>query len=103
MNLYLVRRTDAVDWDQHRSLVVSAESEEQARWIHPAALEGFSVNNFDVDYAEKSKEYFDEDAEHRYNGWRWVKPSQVHTLSVTLIGTTHLTVPTIIVTDDSSA
>ena len=35
MNLYLLRRTDPVDYDTYDSAVVCAESEAHARDIHP--------------------------------------------------------------------
>jgi len=35
MNLYLITRTDCVDYDEYDSAVVCAESEAHARDIHP--------------------------------------------------------------------
>ena len=35
MNLYLLKRTDKWDYDQYDSAVVAAESENEAKKIHP--------------------------------------------------------------------
>lgn len=35
MNLYLIKRTDKINRDEYDSAVVAAETEEQARKIHP--------------------------------------------------------------------
>jgi len=36
MNIYLISRPDSVDYDEYDSAVVAAETEEQARFIHPS-------------------------------------------------------------------
>lgn len=35
-SLYLVERTDKVTWDEYDSFVVCAESEDEARRVHPS-------------------------------------------------------------------
>lgn len=35
MNLYLISRSDKVDWDEYRSAVVVAENADIARRMHP--------------------------------------------------------------------
>lgn len=40
-SLYLVKRTDNVTWDEYDSFVVCAESEDEARRVHPSGGEFF--------------------------------------------------------------
>jgi len=35
MKLWLIHQTRNTDWDTYDSAVVSAETEEEAKWIHP--------------------------------------------------------------------
>ena len=35
MNIYLLKRTDDIGWDEYKSCIVCAENEEEARSIHP--------------------------------------------------------------------
>ena len=52
-SLYLVERTDKITWDEYDSFVVCAESEDEARRVHPSGLEFF-----EDDMSEQSKRYF---------------------------------------------
>lgn len=52
-SLYLVKRMDNVTWDEYDSFVVCAESEDEARRVHPS---GGSF--FEDDMSEQSKRYF---------------------------------------------
>lgn len=98
MNLYLLKRTDGVDWDEYAGMVVAAASEDAARKLHPAAL-NLSDHHPDEDHADVSmNEYFlDEDAGPR--NWGWVALDKVSTLTVALLGTAVHTKATVILTD----
>lgn len=98
MNLYLVKRTDCIDWDEYAGMVVAAASEDAARQLHPAALH-LSDHHPDKRHDDVSmNEYFlDEDVSSRQ--WGWVNLDEVSTLTVTMIGTAVYTEPTVILTD----
>jgi len=49
MRLYLVRRTDRVDWDEHDGAVIAASGEGDAELQALANLEGFTADNFTVE------------------------------------------------------
>lgn len=55
-SLYLVKRTDNVTWDEYDSFVVCAESEDEAKRVHPNG--GMF---FEDDMSEQSKRYFKSD------------------------------------------
>lgn len=63
-NLYLVKRTDEVGYEEYDSMVVAASSEDEARTTHPDG-------RWDEEWA----------------GWSWVFISDIESLSVELIGT----------------
>ena len=53
MNIYLVERTDKIDYDQYTGFVCAAESEDQARHMNPTYDGEFDNNlyyNFDRSY-----------------------------------------------------
>ena len=53
MNIYLVERTDKIDYDQYTGFVCVAESENQARLMNPTYDGEFDNNlyyNFDCSY-----------------------------------------------------
>lgn len=68
--LYLVERTDKVTWDEYDSFVVCAESEDEARRVHPSG-----VSFFEDDMSEQSKRYFK-------SSWT----DKIETLEVSCIG-----------------
>lgn len=83
MNLYLISQTENLTYDTYDSAVVAAESEAQARDIHPSGKERIR--------AHESKDCWEERPhagarwhrlDHCCDGWT-SKPSKV---SVTLIG-----------------
>lgn len=55
-SLYLVERTNKIIWDQYDSFVVCAESEDEARRVHPSGR-----MFFEDDMSEQSKRYFKSD------------------------------------------
>lgn len=69
-SLYLVKRTDNVTWDEYDSFVVCAESEDEARRVHPSGGEFF-----EDDMSEQSKRYFK---------WWWT--DKIETLEVICVG-----------------
>ena len=69
-SLYLVERTDKVTWDEYDSFVVCAESEDEARRVHPSGR-----RFFEDDMSEQSKQYFKS---------YWT--DKIETLEVTCIG-----------------
>lgn len=99
MNIYLVERTDGFGFEEYRNLVVAAENEEDARHMHPALFDRRDKNDFDIDHLTLSKKDI---ADGDWQEWAWVPLSKLSTmLRVTLIGTSHLTTPTIILVDNS--
>jgi hypothetical protein len=99
MNLYLVERTDGFGLEEYRNLVVAAENEDDARHMHPCHFDHRGKSDFGIDHLAMSKKDIAEDD---WREWAWMKPSELSTmLRVTLIGTSHLTTPTIILVDDS--
>lgn len=69
-SLYLVKRTDNVTWDEYDSFVVCAESEDEARRVHPSG--GMF---FEDDMSEQSKRYF-----------KWCWTDKIETLEVICVG-----------------
>lgn len=74
MNLYLLKRTDKVSWDEYDSAVVKAASEEEARLIHPSMY---------GNYKWKNNAWFFNDLKQESYAHGWTDPSKI---SVTLIG-----------------
>ena len=74
IKLYLVRRTDEIRWDEYDSFVVCAESEDEARRVHPSG-EGFFGENL----MDDSRNYF-----------KWTWTDKIDTLNVTCIGIANL-------------
>jgi hypothetical protein len=70
--LYLVSRNDSWGYDEYSEFVVCASSEDEAKRTHPSGA--FS----EADWIDK------EGYNTKYHGW--VKPSQIDTLTVKLIG-----------------
>jgi hypothetical protein len=71
MNIYLVARTDKIDYDEFDAFIVAANTEEEARNTHP----------------------YDNNQTPEYNpwdqpSWSWITKKEIPTLKVTLIGTT---------------
>lgn len=99
MNLYLVERTDDRGFEEYRSLVVVAENEDDARQMHPSLFDPGIDRGFGKDHLAMSKK---EIAENEWHEWAWVPLNKLSTmLRVTLLGTTHLTTPTIVLVDNS--
>mgnify|MGYP003463396401 CR=1 FL=1 len=71
MNIYLVARTDRVDYDEFDSFVVIAKTEEEAKNIHPYY---------------KEEEDAKEEAWYWKNSHSWVKKDDLYSLTITLIG-----------------
>jgi len=65
MNIYLLTQDINNDYDTYDAVVVSAESEEEARLMHP--------HGFDITKASAHDD-------------SWVKPDQIDRIKVTLIG-----------------
>lgn len=95
MNLYLVERTDAIDWDNYKGMVVAASSEDEARQLHPCLLSGHG--NDQRQHIQISREDFFVDE--RGSHWGWVSVDNVSTLRVTLIGTAIHTEATVVLAD----
>jgi len=74
LNLYLIERTDTIDYDQYKSAVVAATSEDDARNIHPSTK---SIVPEDTDSITTDTYYILES---------WISLTQVGTLKVTLLG-----------------
>jgi len=98
MNLYLLKRTDGVGWDDYRGMVVAADSEEDARKLHPAVLD-LSEHYPDKQHAETSMNEYFLDTRSSRRQWGWVALDQVSTLTVALIGTSVYTEARVILTD----
>lgn len=64
MNIYLIKRTDTIGYDEYDSAVVIAEDDEKARHIHPGGYGKF------------------ENGEWSMGGYAWAMPQS---LEVTLI------------------
>jgi len=96
MNLYLVKRSDHVDFDEYAGMVVAAESEEAARHLHPAAIDSSDLYPGKKHAETSMNEYFlDPDA----GQWGWVALDKVSTLAVTLLGHAVHTEATVVLTD----
>jgi len=99
MNLYLVERTDAFGLEEYRNLIVATENEDDARHMHPFHFDRRDKSDFGIDHLAMSKKDI---AEGEWEEWAWVPLSKLSTMiRVTLIGTSHLTTPTIILVDNS--
>jgi hypothetical protein len=62
MAIYLVRRTDHVDWDEDISFVVRAQNASDARAVAVAAANESSVSSFSDDQKSTVEEVFKEGA-----------------------------------------
>lgn len=93
MNIYKVERTDGQDWDEFGSMVVIAASDEAARLLHPVLY--WSRDRDEVlDCNKESLEEFEWESKRVHPAWVLLK--DVHTLRVTLVGTTHLSTAVIL-------
>ena len=73
MNIYKIERSDEVGYDEFDSMIVAANSEDDAKSIHPYDHADNLTINFDNDYGS------------------WVKKAEIDTLlNVTCIGETEL-------------
>jgi len=80
MNLYIVSRTDTVDYDEFDSVVVAAESEDDARSIHPS---GYVISG-DFWMGFRQGDFYPVSA----YCYGWVAPGYIDTLKVKHIGST---------------
>jgi len=88
MNLYLISQTINNGYDTYDSAVVCAESEDEARKIHPSNFvthhrdgKWYGTHALCVDEAENGKEYETE------NGYcSWIPFDAIHKLDVELLG-----------------
>lgn len=80
MKLWLVSRTDRVGYDEYDSMVVAAETEEEARKIHPSD----HLSNMGVFY-DNGWKWVIGGVLREYSGDSWANPDQ---LTVEYLGTT---------------
>ncbi|QXO10188.1 hypothetical protein pEaSNUABM37_00229 [Erwinia phage pEa_SNUABM_37] len=99
MNIYKVERIGPADWDEFRGMVVSAASEDAARLLHPALYWRLSDGEV-LDCIKESPEEFEWESK-RYQP-AWVLLKDVHTLRVTLVGTSHTPSTTVVLADYKS-
>ncbi|AUG86308.1 hypothetical protein FDJ23_gp201 [Erwinia phage vB_EamM_Desertfox] len=94
MNLYIVKRDDrAVDFEQCAGMVVAASSEDEALRLHPMVLDSSHPDNAERHLAESAENFEDGTL------YGWPSQDRFHELTITLIGTTHLTVPQVLLHD----
>jgi len=81
MKLFLLTRTDRIGWDEFISAVVSAESDKEARKIHPSPF---------VTHCRKGVLYGTDDkgVEYRCGNNSWLTPENTKELKVKYLGET---------------
>lgn len=77
MNIYLVSRTDNIGYDEYDSIVVAAESEEDARIIDPSDFSG---------HVDNLRGTYDADGKYISCHDNWPMRSNVHELEVKKVG-----------------
>lgn len=76
MNIYSVKRTDTIGWDEYDSFVCYAKTEKDARSIFPHSS-----------YERKVSKFNEEGAWDNVWDSSWVMSEDIDSLAVTLIGT----------------
>lgn len=82
LNIYLVKRTGEIGWDEYESFVVCCETEQDARETFPDSSVSFIFNNSLetwIDPANKTREL-------KYHLQTWIPGRFLNTLNVTFIG-----------------
>lgn len=92
MNLYLLTRTNLVDYDQYDAAVVAAESESAARFTFPDKNLLVAWNEEKSAWISKTKGGFPQD-----HSWTWQPPTDIR---VELIGVSNSTTPGVIMSSD---
>lgn len=86
MNLYILQNTDNLDYDTYDSIVVCAESEEEARYIHPCYGSGYDSTVWcNVHSCWETEDISHKSVINLLHKWAY-DPT---TITVTLIGTAH--------------
>lgn len=82
LNIYLVERTDEIDWDEYKSFVVCCETEQDARETFPDSSVPFIFDNSLktwIDPINKTREL-------KYHLQSWISGRFLHSLNITFIG-----------------
>ena len=79
MNIYKLKRTDKLSYDEYDSGIVCAESEEEAKLIN--------ISNPDYKWVDNKWIYVREDGSIcETDGWSWVDADKLNVIKVTLLG-----------------